>query len=92
MNQRSFLASVAATGAALTRTSLWPEFAAEQAAAADGVPRGLLTGTYQAALKPAVEKIAITDDGLKHSWGDAVYRRRYIIFMYGSLPYTWRTP
>jgi hypothetical protein len=27
-----------------------------------------------AALKPVVEKIAITDAGLKHSWGDAVYR------------------
>jgi Heparinase II/III-like protein len=26
------------------------------------------------ALQPTVEKIAITDDALKHSWGDAVYR------------------
>jgi hypothetical protein len=42
---------------------------------ADGIKiRGTLLAFDQTALKAVVEKIAITDDALKHSWGDAVYR------------------
>jgi hypothetical protein len=46
MDRRSFLTSVAATTAAFTHTSLWHELAAAQAAPVDGVPRGLLSGTF----------------------------------------------
>jgi hypothetical protein len=35
---------------------------------------GTLLAFDQGALTAGVEKIAITDDALKHSWGDAVYR------------------
>jgi hypothetical protein len=48
LDRRTFLTSAAATAAALNHTSLWPELAAAQAAAVDGVPRGLLTGAFSA--------------------------------------------
>jgi hypothetical protein len=35
---------------------------------------GALLAFDSSALKPAVDKIDVTDDALKHSWGDAVYR------------------
>jgi hypothetical protein len=42
---------------------------------ADGVKiGGTLLAFDQAALKAAVERIAITDEALKRSWGEAVYR------------------
>jgi hypothetical protein len=42
---------------------------------ADGVKIGATLLSFdQTALKPAIERIAITDEALKHSWGDAVYR------------------
>jgi hypothetical protein len=45
MDRRTFLTSVAA-GAALRSPSLWPSYAAAQAAAVDGVPRGLVSQTF----------------------------------------------
>jgi hypothetical protein len=35
---------------------------------------GTLLAFDAAALKPEIEKIALTDTGLKRAWGDAVYR------------------
>jgi len=46
MNRRTFLTSVAATTAALRGPSLWPVFAAAQAAPVDGVPKGLVSQTF----------------------------------------------
>ena len=42
---------------------------------ADGVKvGGALLIFDQAALRAEVERVAITDDAMKRSWGDAVYR------------------
>ena len=46
MDRRTFLTSVAASTVALRATSPWPAFAAAQAAAVDGVPKGLVTNTF----------------------------------------------
>jgi len=46
MNRRTFLTNVAATTAAFGTPSLWPAFAAAQAAAVDGVPKGLVSQTF----------------------------------------------
>jgi hypothetical protein len=49
--------------------------ATEPAIRADGVSIGRTLLVFnQAELKPVVEKIAITDAAMKHSWGEAVYR------------------
>jgi Heparinase II/III-like protein len=49
--------------------------AKEPVVSADGVKvGGVLLGFDGAVLKATVEKIALTDAGLKHSWGDAVWR------------------
>jgi hypothetical protein len=49
--------------------------AVEPAIQSDGVKIGhTLLVFNQAELKPAIEKIAITDDAMKHSWGDAIFR------------------
>jgi hypothetical protein len=43
----------------------------------DGIRIGSALLVFNASeLQPAVEKIPITDDALRHSWGDAVYRLR----------------
>ena len=46
MDRRTFLTSVAAGTVAFTGTSLWPNFAAAQAPAVDGVPKGLVSNTF----------------------------------------------
>jgi hypothetical protein len=47
MNRRSFVKSGGAAGVfSLTRASLWPGFAVAQAAAVDGVPKGLVSSTF----------------------------------------------
>src|ERR1017187_7102218 len=47
INRRNFLKGGTAVGAlSLSGASLWPSFAAAQAAAVDGVPKGLVTETF----------------------------------------------
>src|SRR6266702_513720 len=46
MDRRTFLTSVAAGTVVLSGNSLWPNFAAAQAVAVDGVPRGLVANTF----------------------------------------------
>jgi Heparinase II/III-like protein len=46
MNRRAFLTSVAAGTITLSNSSFWPSFVAAQAAAVDGVPRGLFSQTF----------------------------------------------
>src|ERR1035437_2173658 len=47
INRRNFLKGGSAVGAlSLSGASLWPSFAAAQAAAVDGVPKGLVTETF----------------------------------------------
>ncbi len=46
MNRRVFLTSVAAGTVTLGSKSIWPNFLAAQAAAVDGVPRGLVSQTF----------------------------------------------
>src|ERR1035437_215228 len=47
MDRRTFLTSVAAGTVAFTGTSLWPKYAAAQAPAIDGVPKGLVSNTLR---------------------------------------------
>ena len=49
--------------------------AVEPAIHSEGVMIGrTLLSFHPSQLKATVEKIAVTDDAMKHSWGDAVYR------------------